>query len=456
MPGNNKGTKPAFAGILHLAFASVTLKKIFFYRKAHVLQIVKTFGGWVDSLAKKDPQKARSLLRLGWQAQELKFRFFPDKRLMKADQYLADLMMKMMIAPLKKKGESAMVSIFTPCEMVQEAGLNPYNTEAMSSYLTGSCAQEPFLEEAEKYGISETLCSYHKTFSGAARAGLLPKPRCIVYTTLACDANLLTFRSLADFYGVPAFCIDVPMDQDEDAVSYVASELKDLKVFLEKNTGKKIDEDSLRDRVSKSQKSIENYQEYQKARKDRYIPTNVVTPLYCGMTNNVLLGSDEVLKYTSMLLAGAKKAGPARGKRIYWMHTIPFWSEAVKEKFIFSERAQIIGCELSETCDMTFDPADPYKAMAGRLVYHCLNGSINRRIEAGIRHARQAGADAVIWFNQAGCRHTQGGALLARKKFEEAGLPFLILDGDGCDPSRGNEGQMATRLEAFLEMLENI
>ena len=39
------------------------------------------------------------------------------------------------------------------------------------------------------------------------------------------------------------------------------------------------------------------------------------------------------------------------------------------------------------------------------------------------------------------------------KEFEEAGIPLLILDGDGCDRSHGGEGQTATRLEAFLEML---
>ena len=41
-----------------------------------------------------------------------------------------------------------------------------------------------------------------------------------------------------------------------------------------------------------------------------------------------------------------------------------------------------------------------------------------------------------------------------KKKFEEQGIPLLILDGDGCDRSHGGEGQTATRLGAFLEMLQ--
>ena len=102
---------------------------------------------------------------------------------------------------------------------------------------------------------------------------------------------------------------------------------------------------------------------------------------------------------------------------------------------------------------MTEHSEDPLEEMAMRLVYHALNGGISRRIEAGIRHARQAGADGVVWFNHWGCKHTLGGSQLAKKKFEEQGLPLLILDGDGCDRSHGGEGQTATRLEACLEML---
>ena len=46
-----------------------------------------------------------------------------------------------------------------------------------------------------------------------------------------------------------------------------------------------------------------------------------------------------------------------------------------------------------------------------------------------------------------------GAAQLAKRKFEEQGIPLLILDGDGCDRSHGGEGQTSTRLGAFLEML---
>ena len=94
------------------------------------------------------------------------------------------------------------------------------------------------------------------------------------------------------------------------------------------------------------------------------------------------------------------------------------------------------------------------RAMAERIVYSAFNGPVQRRIDRGIAAARQLKADGVIWFCHWGCKHTLGGAQLAKQKFEEAGYPCLILDGDGCDRSHGGEGQMATRVEAFIEMLE--
>ena len=208
------------------------------------MKIIETYGNYIEKWSNEDPDRARWLLKTGWKAQNLKFRFAPDKRLMPADRYLARLMMDTMLMPLEKPQESAIVSIFTPCELLQEAGIHPYNVEGFSCYLSASKAERAFLQQAENTGISETLCSYHKTFIGAAQKKVLPKPKCIVYTNLTCDANLLTFKKLAKMYDVPIFAIDVPMQQNEDNVQYVADQLRKLKDFIEECTGKKITDET--------------------------------------------------------------------------------------------------------------------------------------------------------------------------------------------------------------------
>lgn len=418
------------------------------------MPVTDVFGKYVEKWCDTNPGRARWLLKTGWEAQNLKYKWFPDKRLIPADRYLAGLMMDTMLSPLQNPDQSAIISVFTPCEMLQEVGLHPYNAEGFSCYLSASRAERGLLQQAENTGISETLCSYHKTFLGAAEKGLLPKPRCILYTSLMCDANLLTFRALAELFQVPLFSLDVPLQQTEENVAYVAEQLRAMAAFLEEVTGRRIETEALKKRLATSKRTLEKFRQFQRARADRYIPTDVVTPLYCGMTNNILLGTPQEEAYVDGLLEAVKSAPPKKGTRIYWMHTIPFWSDAVKEALMFREEAQIVGCELSQVCEPDFDPETPYEAMATRLVYHSLNGSVNRRIQAGIRHAKDVGADGVVWFDHWGCKHTMGAAQLAKKKFEEQGLPLLILDGDGCDRSHGGEGQTSTRLGAFLEMLQ--
>ena len=112
------------------------------------MQIIETYGKYIEKWANTNPDRARVLLKLGWEAQNLKYKFTPDKRLLPADRYLAHLMMNTMLMPLKNPQECAIVSIFTPCEILHEAGLHPYNIEAFSCYLSASNAERAFLHYA--------------------------------------------------------------------------------------------------------------------------------------------------------------------------------------------------------------------------------------------------------------------------------------------------------------------
>jgi benzoyl-CoA reductase/2-hydroxyglutaryl-CoA dehydratase subunit BcrC/BadD/HgdB len=417
------------------------------------VDVVKTFGRAVEYLADTRPGAARGLMRIGWQAMGAKFHYLPVKQLGQADRFLADMMMRNMLLPLRKPDRSAIVSIFVPCELLQEAGLNPYNVEAYSCYTAASEAGLGCIQAAEQAGAPETLCSFHRTFLGAAYRGILPAPRCIVYTSLLCDANLLTFRELARHYDVPSFAIDVPRSQTPASIEHVAGQLRDLKVFLEDVTGNSIDGDALRERTKRASRQLEALDTYMRLRADRFIPTDVVSPFYRTMTNNVLLGTEDVSRLMELQIDDAIAAPPKRGTHLYWMHAIPYYSDAL-EPLILHDDAQIVGCDLAQSVAPPTSTDDPYMAMAERLVFNIMNGNSSRRIDAGIANARACGADGVVWFNHWGCKHTMGISQMAKRRFEEAGLPFLLLDGDGCDHAHGGEGQMSTRLEAFLEMLE--
>lgn len=415
--------------------------------------IVQQFGNAVQKTCTKDPLKARRLLRIGYHAKNLQFKFAPGK-LNSAARLAARSTTSAMVAPLDHPEEAVMVTLFTPCEMLHVIGMHPYCCEGLGCYLSGACAEKAFIDYAESEGLPETFCSYHKAFIGAAESGLMPKPRFILSTTLACDANTLTFRRLADHFRVPHFVLDIPYEQTEESVRDVAAQLREMKRFIEDHTGKTIDEAALRAAVTRSQRSMANFHNYMSLRADKQILDSLTGEMYTGFMFHNLLGSEETERYSEECLRVAEQAPAASGIRLLWMHTNPFWVEPLRKLTDFNTKVQIVGCDMSFEGFVDADPTDPYDAMARRLVFSAFNGPVSHRIARGIEEARRLKADGVVWFCHWGCKHTLGGAQLAKKHFEEAGLPCLILDGDGCDHSHGGEGQIATRIEAFVEMLE--
>lgn len=58
--------------------------------------------------------------------------------------------------------------------------------------------------------------------------------------------------------------------------------------------------------------------------------------------------------------------------------------------------------------------------------------------------------DAVIQFCHWGCKQSSGGSLLLKEKLNEMNIPMLLLE---TDYTRQSNGQVRTRIEAFLESL---
>ena len=416
------------------------------------MNIIERFGDRVSALSRTDPDRARRFLLAGFRANGAKNRLLHG-RLTRSDQMVFQQVNRAMIACLARPQNNVMVSLFTPCEMLLGQGLLPYSCEAFSSYLSGSMAEQGFLRTAEEEGIPTSLCSYHKVFIGAAKTGVMPRPRFILSTSLACDANTLTFRRLSEFYEVPHFNVDVPFEQTDRAVDYVAGQLRQMGEFLEKQTGVRVDEAKLADTVARSQRTLALYDKFLTLRAGKELLSNLTTELLRTASLHFLLGSRESEALLLQMLREARSAPPARGAQLLWIHTTPYWVPPLRALFDHDPAVQIAASDMSYEGFCPADPACPYEAMARRLVWSPFNGPAQRRIDRALEVARQVRADGAVWFCHWGCKHTLGGAQLGKKKLEEAGFPTLLLDGDSCDRGFGGEGQAATRMEAFLELL---
>ena len=164
---------------------------------------------------------------------------------------------------------AALVNIFMPCELLHAFHLLPMFAEATACYLNGAAAERGFIHYAESAGISPTLCSYHKALLGMGLSGTAGKPLFTACTSIACDANNLTFRRLAQHYGIPTFIWMCPMTTTSTLWPKFPTACESSPPFLAGCDHQKLDEAALQQAVAHSGRTLELLQQAQAAKAGR-------------------------------------------------------------------------------------------------------------------------------------------------------------------------------------------
>jgi benzoyl-CoA reductase/2-hydroxyglutaryl-CoA dehydratase subunit BcrC/BadD/HgdB len=418
-------------------------------------RLIARFGKAVGDAIIPSPQTALTLLKAGYKASSLQQELLPERRLLPHQRYVAALDTRAILRPLVRPDRSAMVNLFFPCELLHAMEIAPQFTEGLACYLNGAGCEQAFLGYAENAGVPPTLCSYHRVLLGAALSDVMPAPRFVASTSLACDANTSTFRTIAEHYGVPHFVVDVPGACTAETIDYVAVQLRGAVSGIEETMGKRLDEDRLRAAVRRANRSMKLHREHFRLLAGKHLPGDATSEMNKIFPTHVLLGTPQAEEYFRRLLEDTRAAAPSRGgTRILWAHTIPYWQDSIRELFNSNGRRQLIACDLNVDTLEELDEARPVESMAKRLLNNILNGPVENRSGRLLEMARELKADGVVYFCHWGCKQTLGAARLIQERLEREGFPVLVLDGDGCDRKNINEGQMSTRLQAFMEMLE--
>lgn len=417
------------------------------------MKIVEIYCDYVRRNLDK-PDLVKKLINLGINVAEKYVSYFPDRRLPPSLQYLNKICMTYMKEPLYNPESSVWTNIFAPTEILHAMGIYPLFIEAYSSYMSGFFIEDALIDKSEAAGISNTLCSFHKTFIGAGEYGILQKPKMAITTSMICDANVNTFSYLAKKYDVPFYIIDIPSKNNDLAVEYVKDQLLEMVDMLESAFDKKLDIDKLRKVLeweNKSHKYIKEYLTYLSA---RVLNSTMSFEMFMLFTSHVFMGRFETLKFYEKLLKDIKNAPKREKKGIFFVHLVPLYEQSFKEYFNFS-KYNILGSEINYDFTEEIDTTDPFKGIAEKLVSNIYNKSFGYRAEHVRNIIDKVKPDGAIQFCHWGCKQSIGGANLYKNIFQEKDIPFLIVDGDVMDKRNNQKGQIKTRLEAFLEMLES-
>ena len=418
------------------------------------MSIADKYIDYVKKEAIETPEKSWNKMVLGFKANKLKTKLLPKKGLSKGYQRLEEMMMSFVADALGKRDSYVWGNIFAPCEIMHCFGLKTLSIECLSCYFTGFHLEDYFIDYAQNIGLAPTLCSYHKTFVGAVESGVVERPDYAVTTSLSCDGNLNTFRYLKKKNGVPFTFLDVPYRDDPDSIAYLADQLRKLTADLEEKFGRKFEVEKLKETIKIENETRKELLYFFKLQKEHYYPGELISHLYMMMGTHLLMGTQEFLDLVRFMVEDIKTCPKFEGRRILWVHLLPFYQESLRKYFNSSEKYQIIASDIIIDFMDQLDETDPFTALAEKIIRNLYNGSYAHKADMIGKLAEDLDPDAVIHFCHWGCKQASGGSILLKERMQNMEIPMLILDGDGIDKRNSHDGQIKTRLEAFMELLE--
>ncbi|HSM13177.1 MAG TPA: 2-hydroxyacyl-CoA dehydratase, partial [Thermoanaerobaculia bacterium] len=190
------------------------------------------------------------------------------------------------LARIPESGEKS-VYTFVPgnlTELVRSFDLAPVLPEinALQSAMRGRSKE--YIAIAEKAGQSEDVCTYVKADYGMMKSGnvgptgeRLPDPDLLLLSYTGCFTFLKWFEILREEYDAPVVMLHVPYQADgritESMRNYVVAQLRDRVIpELERISGRKYDEDRLRELLARSARAEDDLVEVLRSARHRPSP----------------------------------------------------------------------------------------------------------------------------------------------------------------------------------------
>jgi len=401
-----------------------------------------------------NPQKAFKWIKMGAGLQYFRWKNFPDKSIPPSMRYLNEVMFKYFYEPFKYPEKAAYVNLFAPTEILHAFDIYPMFVESVATFLSGLYLEDYLIEAAENKGFSETLCSYHKTFLGAIESEIMPIPQFSLASSIICDANTKTFSHVNDKLGIPGYIIDIPSVKDKNSLKYVRGQLEEMITMVERVTGKKFEIDKLR-KIIEIENNTKSYMKKQlEISAKKSFVNHVTLEMSKLMLTHSAMGRRETLEFYKRLVKDMETYIQKDRLRIFWIHVMPYFDRTLRDYFNYNDKYYLIGMELNFHDLKPLDTRDPLSSLAEKMIDNIYNGDYSKRVDRNMEFIDILKPDGIINFMQWGCKQTIGGAQLVKDRISKTGIPYLALDGDGGDRRNNPKGQIKTRFEAFMEIVE--
>ena len=355
----------------------------------------------------------------------------------------------------------AWCGVGAPFEIINALGVTSAFVEFISGMLAATGMADSFLETAEHAGYSPDGCAYHRAVVGAALKNFLPAPGFFIATTCTCIAGMALLENLARMYKKDLFAIHIPYGRTVADVRYLADQIRGMTDFIVSHIHKPLDRNALRQAIIHSNQAREILGDVMQMARQVPSPANGRELGNLFISSVMLLGTDSAVTIAKSYQTEFKRriqqniSGVAGERlRLLWIQNrIQFRNPLIK---ILEEEYQtaVVIDELNNIYWDPIDPDNPYEGVARRILSVPFNGSVNYRIDQLRKLAKEYRVHGAINPCHWGCRQGTGGRGLIERGLKEIGVPVLNLEVDAIDARHFAEGQLRTRMGAFIEMLE--
>lgn len=347
--------------------------------------------------------------------------------------------------------------VFIPEDLVLAAG----------AIHVGLCAGSSFpVQDAEKV-LPRNTCPLIKSSFGYKLIKACPYTEAsdLIVGETTCDGKKKMFEVLADYH--PTYVIEVPQKKNERNQGLFAAELTDFKEQLEELTGNQITPENLKKATAKVENKFKALQRLFRLRQANPAPISgldVLTITQIGFQDDVERFTRQVNELCDELAVrvqdgiGVAHKGASRVLISGSPMSLPNW----RLHSMIEKAGAVVVCE--ESCIGTrlfsylSNPAGASleEQLAGiakrHLSINCACFTPNQgRVEDVLRMAKEYQVDGVIHYTLQFCHTFNNEGVKMEQALEEAGIPLLRVEADYSDD---DSGQLKTRVEAFLELLE--
>jgi benzoyl-CoA reductase/2-hydroxyglutaryl-CoA dehydratase subunit BcrC/BadD/HgdB len=396
----------------------------------------------------------------------------------KSTEIMKKLMGEYFLSLESGKSKIAWCTSGGPTELLRSFGFEIYFPENHGALLGATRTAMDFIPEAIKCGYSGHICSYTTADIGSylkkqsplqTHYGMkgAPKPDIIAYNTNQCREVEDWFTFYADEFNCPIVGIQPPRYLDEvtqDEIDLVVKQFKKMIPVCEQVSGQKFDLDKFKETIKLSKEATLLWQKVLKTSTAMNAPLSFFDGAIHMGPIVVLRGTKTAREYYKILLEELEENVknnigfiPKATTRIFW-EGMPIWGKLrmMSDLFISNSSAVVASTYCSSWVFDNFDENDPWNSSARAYTEIFINRSDKAKEKILAKWFKEYNIDGIVFHDTKTCFNNSNAKFgMPQRLQKKTGVPSLIIEGDLCDLRFFSEGQSITKIETFLEQIED-